>query len=173
MERSMSEESRNTNAWNYWLSLQLKDHIYALKPEDSLFIGKRIQGNISNYYLGQPITDEEVAAVQTAAESLNVDVLNTRSVFRVISEMNLPSFIHISNSVRKNGPNDFTLLVASADPKPQVQHEIKNQEAAAKLTVEYGDFAEPLQKAVAALQEVVYCADLIFSGCLTSDIFSG
>jgi dipeptidyl-peptidase-3 len=126
------ERSANaTEAVILWKDL--KDYIYSLKPEDSLSIGKRILGNICNYYLGQPITDEEVAAVQAAAESLNVDILNTR--------------------VRKNGPNDFTLLVASADPKPQVQHDIKNQEAAAKLTVEYGDFAEPLQKAVAALQE--------------------
>jgi dipeptidyl-peptidase III len=60
----------------------------------------------------------------------------------------------VSHRVRKNGPNDFTLLVASADPRPQAQHDIKNQEATAKLTVEYGDFAESLQKTVAALQEV-------------------
>lgn len=57
--------------------------------------------------------------------------------------------------MRKNGPNDFTLLVASADPKPHAQHDIKVQETAAKLTVEYGDFAEPLKKSVAALEEVL------------------
>lgn len=79
-----------------------------------------------------------------------------------------------SHSVRKNGPNDFTLLVASADPRPQVQHDIKNQEAAAKLTVEYGDFAEPLQKAVTALQEVIlFVQILVFDKCLIKYIFSG
>jgi dipeptidyl-peptidase-3 len=57
---------------------QLKDHIYALSPENSLSIGKPRDGHVSNYYLGQTITDEEVAAVQAAAEKIGVDVLNTR-----------------------------------------------------------------------------------------------
>jgi dipeptidyl-peptidase III len=56
----------------------LKDHIYALSPEASLFIGKRNLGHTSNYYLGELINDDEVAAVQTAAEKIGVDVLNTR-----------------------------------------------------------------------------------------------
>jgi len=56
----------------------LKDHIYSLSPENSLSIGKPKDGHISNYYLGQTITDEEVAAVQAAAEKIGVDVLNTR-----------------------------------------------------------------------------------------------
>jgi dipeptidyl-peptidase-3 len=43
-----------------------------------LFIGKPNLGQISNYYLGPPVTDEEVAAVQKAAEKIGVDVLNTR-----------------------------------------------------------------------------------------------
>jgi dipeptidyl-peptidase-3 len=59
----------------------LKEHIYTLTPEESLFIGKRSEGHISNYYPGdQIITDEEVVAVQTAAETLNIDVLNTRLI---------------------------------------------------------------------------------------------
>jgi len=57
---------------------QLKDHIYAVSPESSLFIGKRNLGHVSNYYLGVPIEDDEVAAVQAAAEKIGVDVLNTR-----------------------------------------------------------------------------------------------
>jgi dipeptidyl-peptidase-3 len=56
----------------------LKDNIYALEPEASLFIGKRDQGQVSNYYLGEPITDDEVAAIQTAAEKIEIDILNTR-----------------------------------------------------------------------------------------------
>jgi dipeptidyl-peptidase-3 len=55
----------------------------------------------------------------------------------------------------KNGPNDFTLKVASAESQPLVQHNIKCLDAEAKLNVEYGDFSTALQKAVAALQEVV------------------
>ena len=62
-------------------SLQLKDHTYALSPEASLFIGKRSLGHISNYYLGEPINDNEVADVQTGAEKIGVDVLNTRFFF--------------------------------------------------------------------------------------------
>jgi dipeptidyl-peptidase-3 len=58
--------------------LQLKEHIYALEPEASLFIGKRDQGQVSNYYLGEVITDDEVAAIQTAAEKIEIDILNTR-----------------------------------------------------------------------------------------------
>jgi dipeptidyl-peptidase-3 len=56
----------------------LKEHIYALEPEASLFIGKRDLGHVNNYYLGEPITDDEVAVVQTAAETRGIDILNTR-----------------------------------------------------------------------------------------------
>ncbi|KAI0934329.1 hypothetical protein AcV5_006205 [Taiwanofungus camphoratus] len=114
--------------WN-----ELKDHIYQVLPESSNFIGKRHLGHVSNYYLGDPILDEEVAAVQAAAEKIGIDVLNTR--------------------VRKNGPNDFTLLVASANLQRTSLHEIKILDKGAKLSVEYGDFAEPLKKAAAALKE--------------------
>lgn len=33
---------------------------------------------MSNYYLGETISDEEVAAVQAAAEKEGIDILNTR-----------------------------------------------------------------------------------------------
>ena len=59
---------------------QLKEHIYSATPEPNLYIGKRNAGHISNYYLGEVITDDEVAAVQSAAEKLGIDVLNTRYV---------------------------------------------------------------------------------------------
>ena len=58
----------------------MKEHIYAIEPEASLFVGKRNLGHVSNYYLGDVIADDEVAAVQAAAEKLGIDVLNTRSV---------------------------------------------------------------------------------------------
>ncbi|KAF9236417.1 peptidase family M49-domain-containing protein [Melanogaster broomeanus] len=112
---------------------KLKEHIYAVTPESSLFIGKRSEGRVSNYYLGEVITDEEVAAVQEAAEKLGVDILNTR--------------------VRKNGAGDFTLLVASVQRQPSTFHEISAKIDSAKLTVEYGDFSESLTKVVAALRE--------------------
>ncbi|KAG1731884.1 peptidase family M49-domain-containing protein [Suillus lakei] len=114
--------------WN-----ELKDHIYALSPENSLSIGKPRDGHISNYYLGQTITDEEVAAVQAAAEKIGVDVLNTR--------------------VRKNGPHDFTLLVASVNKTESIIHEINAESTSIKLTVEYGDCSAALAKAVTALHE--------------------
>ncbi|KZP11993.1 aflatoxin-detoxifizyme [Athelia psychrophila] len=126
------EQSANANAASeIWANL--KEHIYAVKPEGTLSIGKRSEGRVSNYYLGEVITDEEVAAVQAAAESINVDILNTR--------------------VRKNGANDFTLLVASTDTHPPISHAIKCQGNEATLTLEYGDFAEPLKKVVCALKE--------------------
>jgi dipeptidyl-peptidase-3 len=55
----------------------------------------------------------------------------------------------------KNGPGDFTLKVASAEPQPHVEHNFKCLGVEAKLKVEYGDFSTALQKVVAALQEVV------------------
>ncbi|KIY50904.1 hypothetical protein FISHEDRAFT_71212 [Fistulina hepatica ATCC 64428] len=110
---------------------ELKDHIYTLSPEASLSIGKRSQGHVSNYYLGVPITDDEVAAVQDAAEGLGIDVLNTR--------------------VRKNGPSDFTLLVASVDKTKSSVHSLEKL----KLTIEYGDFSEHLAKVNAALKEAL------------------
>ncbi|KAG5642191.1 hypothetical protein DXG03_003429 [Asterophora parasitica] len=112
---------------------QLKEHIYVATPESSLFIGKRQLGHVSNYYLGQPITDEEVAAVQAAAEKIGVDVLNTRVV--------------------KNGPDDFTLLVASANTQPAATHAIDHNSVKATLKVEYGDFSDSLQAANEALRE--------------------
>ncbi|KAI6122916.1 peptidase family M49-domain-containing protein [Pisolithus croceorrhizus] len=124
----------STNAANavpVWETL--KEHIYSTTPESSLFIGKRSEGHVSNYYLGEVITDKEVAAVQEAAEKIGVDVLNTR--------------------VRKNGPGDFTLLVASASKNPPALHDISLTSGTATLTVEYGDFSEPLSKVIVALQE--------------------
>ena len=59
---------------------QLKEHIYSVEPEASLLIGKRSLGNISNYYTGEVINDEEVAAIQAAAEKHDVNVMNTRYV---------------------------------------------------------------------------------------------
>ncbi|KAH9899428.1 aflatoxin-detoxifizyme [Cubamyces lactineus] len=126
------EKSANAaNALPLWN--ELKGHIYQLEPESSNFIGKRSEGHVSNYYLGEPPTDEEVAAVQAAAEKLNVNILNTR--------------------VRKDAPDNFTLLVASAETRAQATHEIQILDKKAKLTIEYGDFADSLQKAVAALTE--------------------
>ena len=57
---------------------ELKAHIYQLSPEPANFIGKPALGHVSNYYLGEPVTDEEVAAIQEAAEKLDISVLNTR-----------------------------------------------------------------------------------------------
>jgi dipeptidyl-peptidase-3 len=55
----------------------------------------------------------------------------------------------------KNGPNDFTLLVASAQTQPSATHNIEGtQEATATLKVQYGDFSQELAKVVAALNEV-------------------
>ncbi|KAH9063447.1 aflatoxin-detoxifizyme [Lactarius vividus] len=114
--------------WN-----ELKEHIYALEPEASLFIGKSELGQVSNYYLGDTITDDEVAAVQTAAENIGVDILNTR--------------------VQKNGPKDFVLLVASADTQPDALHDLSLNGGRVKLSVKYGDFSGPLSRVVKALAE--------------------
>ncbi|KAL0570305.1 hypothetical protein V5O48_011656 [Marasmius crinis-equi] len=114
-----------------WQSL--KDHIYSTEPSASLLIGKRSEGHISNYYLGEVISDDEVAQVQTAAEGLGIDILNTR--------------------VRKNGSGDFTLLVASVQSQAAATHNLEVRSAKIKLTIEYGDHGAALEKTVAALQE--------------------
>lgn len=111
----------------------LKEHIYATTPESSLYIGKRNAGHISNYYLGEIISDEEVAAIQSAAEKLGIDVLNTRIV--------------------KNGPDDFTLLIASASTLPEKLHDIDYKSTTAKLRVQYGDHSKPLNAVTSALRE--------------------
>lgn len=49
-----------------------------MEPASELLVGKPCNGQMSNYYLGQPISDIEVAAVQTAAEKLGINILNTR-----------------------------------------------------------------------------------------------
>lgn len=111
---------------------ELKDHIYQLLPESSNYIGKRQEGHVSNYYLGEPPTDLEVAAVQAAAEKFGVDVLNTR--------------------VKKDSPTNFTLLVASVETKSET-HEFEIGNNKGKLTIQYGDHADALAKVNAALKK--------------------
>ncbi|TRM58673.1 peptidase family M49-domain-containing protein [Schizophyllum amplum] len=132
-EAIVSKSANASKALGLWT--QLKEHIYALAPEASLTVGKPKDGNVSNYYPSElPISDEEVAAVQAAAEKLGVDVLNTR--------------------VRKVGPSEFTLLVASANAGlASATHEMTANGAPAKLTVQYGDFSAALKKVNAALAE--------------------
>ncbi len=63
--------------------------------------------------------------------------------------------LKLFSRVLKNGPNDFTLLVASAQSQPPAFHDIAGvQGETAKLTVQYGDFAAELAKVVEALKEV-------------------
>ena len=54
-------------------------------------------------------------------------------------------------SVVKNGPDDFTLLVASVNTQPEKIHDIS---ATAKLRVQYGDYSKDLTAVVSALREV-------------------
>ncbi|KAF8654206.1 hypothetical protein AX16_003732 [Volvariella volvacea WC 439] len=132
-EAVVANSLRSSEALPLWN--KLKEHIYSNTPESSLFIGKRNEGHVSNYYLGEIITDEEVAAVQKAAENLGIDVLNTRVV--------------------KNGPGDFTLLIASASSQPEAFHDISLNDGTAKLKVQYGDFSSALRKSVDALKEAI------------------
>ncbi|KAJ3796999.1 aflatoxin-detoxifizyme [Lentinula aff. detonsa] len=130
-ETVVQKSANSDKALALWF--KLKEHIYATDPESSLFIGKRSEGHVSNYYLGEVISDEEVKDVQAAAENIGIDVLNTR--------------------VRKNGPRDFTLLVASAQAKHSAIHDIPIESGKFRLTVEYGDHAAPLKKVVGALEQ--------------------
>ncbi|XP_006458134.1 hypothetical protein AGABI2DRAFT_64000 [Agaricus bisporus var. bisporus H97] len=107
-----ANKEQAASLWN-----KLKDHIYSTTPEASLYIGKRSLGHVSNYYVGEVINDEEVTAIQAAAEKLNIDVLNTR--------------------VAKKGPGDYVLLIASANTGPSATHEIDVQGKTAQLRVEY------------------------------------
>jgi len=58
-------------------------------------------------------------------------------------------------SVVKNGPNDYTLRVASATKTASITHETDAQGKKAKVTVEYGDFSSALQRVNEALGEVI------------------
>jgi hypothetical protein len=73
-----------------------------LSPESSLFIGKRSQNHVSNYYLGDPISDAEVAAVQEAAENLQVDVLNTRFALIYMNSLRVSEMFNEAS--RRMGP---------------------------------------------------------------------
>ncbi|KAK2466923.1 hypothetical protein APHAL10511_001181 [Amanita phalloides] len=127
----VSNSANAAKAFDLWNNL--KEHIYATEPESSLYIGKRNAGHVSNYYLGDIISDEEVSVIQSAAEKLGIDVLNTRVV--------------------KHGPDNFTLLVASASNQPTRLHDIDFKSATAKLRVQYGDYSKALTAVVSALNE--------------------
>jgi len=107
---------------------------------------------VSNYYLGDVIDDDEVAVVQSAAEKLNVDVLNTRWVIHSVSCCSCLAAVF---SVMKNGPNDYTLRVASATETASITHETGAQGKKANVTLEYGDFSSALQGVNEALGEVI------------------
>ncbi|KAF6765196.1 aflatoxin-detoxifizyme [Ephemerocybe angulata] len=134
-EAVVSKSANASHALPLWN--KLKDHIYSTDPESSLFIGKRSEGHVSNYYLGEVINDQEVVSIQAAAEKLGLDILNTRQA-RVV----------------KNGPNDYTLLVASVDQSSDVK-EVEVDGKAIKLNVKYGDYSEDLKKTVNALKEAL------------------
>ncbi|KAF8338075.1 aflatoxin-detoxifizyme, partial [Cantharellus anzutake] len=113
---------------------KLEKELYSLSPEASLLIGKPNSGHISNYYLGPTIEDDEVAAVQSAAEKLKIDIENTR--------------------VRKESADHFTLLIASAEKRATVTQEHTSPNGKTiKLNLEYGDFSAPLAKSVEHLKE--------------------
>ena len=129
----------------------MREHIYAAEPEASLFIGKPTEGHISNYYPSKLIiNDEEVAAVQAASEKLSIDILNTRYEANLLSGH--PVFSLVSRVV-KNGPDDCTLLIASADKKDDVEHSVDVNGKTIKLTVRHGDYSADLTKVVEALKE--------------------
>ncbi|KAJ7155971.1 aflatoxin-detoxifizyme [Mycena crocata] len=123
--KSSTNVAQATPLWD-----SLKEHIYSVAPEASLFIGKPNQGHISNYYLGETISDNEVADIQAATEKLGIDILNTR--------------------VEKVNDTTFTILVASSKTQPEVTVDLGK---GSTLTVKYGDMEKPLAKAVACLQE--------------------
>ncbi|KAK7014867.1 putative dipeptidyl peptidase [Favolaschia claudopus] len=127
-EAAVKASANSSKAVPLWESL--KEHIYAVSPESSLFIGKPNEGHISNYYLGETIQDKEVADIQAAAEKEGIDLLNTR--------------------VKKENANSFILLVASAKTQPDTTVDLGK---GATLTIKYGDMQEPLAKVVASLEK--------------------
>lgn len=78
-----------------------------MEPEASLFIGKRDLGQVNNYYLGDIITDEEVAAVQAAAEDIGVEILNTRYASGVLLHYGLFYWVGLHSVFRRT---DRTIL---------------------------------------------------------------
>jgi len=114
---------------------------------------------VSNYYIGEPVTDSEVAAIQAAAEKLGLSILNTRFVVAFDHGLDCRPEIWMS-SISKDASGDYTLLIASSQTKPSSTHDLNLESGTAKLTIQYGDFATPLHKAASALQEV--CRFVIF-----------
>lgn len=116
--------------WN-----KLVDHIYSVEPESAMLIGDPSKGHVTNYYFGEEIiTSEEVSNIQTKAEALKIDVLNTR--------------------IEKHGPNTYTLHVASVDEREQEETlEIAGSTEKGSLKIKYGDFKDALQKSIDALRK--------------------
>jgi dipeptidyl-peptidase-3 len=113
--------------------LQLSDYIYTVEPESEMLIGDPNKGHVSNYYIGQKTTEEEVAAIQKEAERRQLDVLNTR--------------------VEKHEDGTFTLHIASTEEKEENAQITLADDKTVQLKVKYGDFKEALQKSVDALNE--------------------
>ncbi|KZO99620.1 aflatoxin-detoxifizyme [Calocera viscosa TUFC12733] len=111
---------------------EVKDLIWSLEPEPQLLIGKPSAGHISNYYLGETISDEEVAEVQKLCEKLGVDPLNTR--------------------VNKISSSEYIILVASADKRSE-SHAIDIGNTKLSVTVQHGDFSGEMSRIAAALKE--------------------
>jgi dipeptidyl-peptidase III len=140
---------------------QLKEHIYSVEPKESLVIGKRSLGNISNYYTGEVISDEEVAAVQAAAEKYDVNVMNTRYVVHLRRALGLNCA-----RVHKNSSSEFILKVASSEDQPSAnaEHDIEVGGNKVNLSIRYGDFRETLTRSIEALTEVRHFSLILGAG---------
>ena len=75
--------------------------------------------------------------------------------------------------VKKTSDTEFTLLVASVQHKVLEPQHIEIQGRQAKLTVEYGDFSEPLSKVVAYLKEVGIQVSMDFTAIETGNHRAG
>ncbi|KZT61788.1 hypothetical protein CALCODRAFT_490689 [Calocera cornea HHB12733] len=131
---------------------EVKDLVWSLEPEPQLLIGKPSAGHISNYYLGETISDEEVDEVGKLCEKLDINALNTR--------------------VKKISSSEYIILVASAEKKSE-SHAVDVGNTKLSVTVQYGDFSGEMSRVAAALKEAKkYAANAHQEGMLDGYIKS-
>ncbi|KAI8092459.1 dipeptidyl peptidase III [Halteromyces radiatus] len=108
---------------------QAKDEIYNVEPVTRNLLGYPDDGQLSGYY-SDNITKDDIKAVQTYLEKINIDPLNTR-LFKT--------------------DNGYDLAIASSDFKSET-HILEN---GTPLTLKYGDFHEQMTKVAENIQSSI------------------